>query len=258
MDMEMWESRIIDYLDGKGSTEERTKLEQELSQDAEANKLFEQLQEVMLAMDKVSVLEPSSQLKMEFDKALQQEIAAQKKTTKTVFFSPIVYRVAAGFLLIMAGLVIGYEINKNQEHERELVELKQQIEENRLLMLAMLDNQQSASQRMVGVSVAYELETADDQIVQVLVKTLNEDTNSNVRLAALEALGKFSSEEVVRQSLIKSLTTQKDPVVQIALIQLLVKMKEKGVLNQLEKITKDASTMKAVKDEAHKGILKLS
>jgi anti-sigma factor RsiW len=258
MDMEMWESRIIDYLDGKGSTEERTKLEQELSQDAEANKLFEQLQEVMLAMDKVSVLEPSSQLKMEFDKALQQEIAAQKKTTKTVFFSPIVYRVAAGFLLIMAGLVIGYEINKNQEHERELIELKQQVEENRLLMLAMLDNQQSASQRMVGVSVAYELETADDQIVQVLVKTLNEDTNSNVRLAALEALGKFSSEEVVRQSLIKSLTTQKDPVVQIALIQLLVKMKEKGVLNQLEKITKDASTMKAVKDEAHKGILKLS
>lgn len=258
MDMEMWESRIIDYLDGKGSAEERMKLEQELSQDAEANKLFEQLQEVMLAMDKVSVLEPSSQLKMEFDKALQQEIAVQKKTTKTVFFSPIVYRVAAGFLLVMAGLVIGYEINKNQERERELVELKQQVEENRQLMLAMLDNQQSASQRMVGVSVAYELETADDQIVQVLVKTLNEDTNSNVRLAALEALGKFSNEEVVRQSLIKSLTTQKDPVVQIALIQLLVKMKEKGVLNQLEKITKDASTMKAVKDEAHKGILKLS
>ncbi len=258
MDMEMWESRIIDYLDGKGSAEERTKLEQELSQDAEANKLFEQLREVMLAMDKVSVLEPSSQLKMEFDKALQQEIAVQKKTTKTVFFSPIVYRVAAGFLLVMAGLVIGYEINKNQERERELVELKQQVEENRQLMLAMLDNQQSASQRMVGVSVAYELETADDQIVQVLVKTLNEDTNSNVRLAALEALGKFSNEEVVRQSLIKSLTTQKDPVVQIALIQLLVKMKEKGVLNQLEKITKDASTMKAVKDEAHKGILKLS
>jgi len=258
MDKEMWESRIIDYLDGKGSEEDRTKLEQELSQDAAANKLFEQLQEVMQAMDKVSVLEPSSQLKMEFEKALQQEIAAQKKTTKTVFFSPLVYRVAAGFLLVMAGLAVGYELNKNQERERELVELKQQVEENRRLMLAMMDNQQSASQRMVGVSVAYEMETADDQIVQVLVKTLNEDTNSNVRLAALEALGKFSNEEVVRQSLIKSLTTQRDPVVQIALIQLLVKMKEKGVLNQLEKITKDASTMKAVKDEAHKGILKLS
>lgn len=258
MDKEMWESRIIDYLDGKGTVEERTKLEHELTQDAAANKLFEQLRQVMQAMDKVSVLEPSNKLKMEFGKALEQEIIAQKKTTKTVFFSPVMYRVAAGFVLVVAGLAVGYEINKNQERERELVELKHQVEENRRLMLAMMDNQQSASQRMVGVSVAYELETADAQIVQVLVKTLNEDTNSNVRLAALEALGKFSNEEVVRQSLINSLTTQKDPVVQIALIQLLVKMKEKGVLNQLEKITKDVSTMKAVKDEAHKGILKLS
>ncbi len=258
MDMDIWESRIIDYLDGKGSLEERAKLEHDLAHNATANKLFEQLREVMQAMDKVSVLEPSGKLKIEFDKTLEQEIATQKKTTKTVFFSPIMYRVAAGFVLVMAGLAVGYEINKSQERERELVELKQQVEENKRLMLAMMDNQQSASQRMVGVSVAYELETADDQIVKVLVKTLNEDTNSNVRLAALEALGKFSNEEVVRQSLINSLTTQKDPVVQIALIQLLVKMKEKGVLNQLEKITKDASTMKAVKDEAHTGILKLS
>jgi hypothetical protein len=35
-------------------------------------------------------------------------------------------------------------------------------------------------------------------------------------------------------------------------------MKETGVINQLEKMTKDASTMKAVKDEAYSGILKLS
>jgi hypothetical protein len=38
----------------------------------------------------------------------------------------------------------------------------------------------------------------------------------------------------------------------------MVKMKEKSILNQLEKMTRDASTMKAVKDEAYSGILKLS
>jgi HEAT repeat protein len=111
---------------------------------------------------------------------------------------------------------------------------------------------------MVGVSVAYELEKADDEIVKVLVKTMNEDTNTNVRLAAMEALSKFGHEAQVRNALIRSLTEQKDPVVQIALIQLLVKMKEKGVVKQLEQMTKDASTMKAVKDEAYTGILKLS
>jgi len=35
-------------------------------------------------------------------------------------------------------------------------------------------------------------------------------------------------------------------------------MKEKEVVHQLEKITRDGTVIKAVKDEAHSGILKLS
>ena len=126
------------------------------------------------------------------------------------------------------------------------------------MMLAMMNNEQSASQRITGVSVAYQLEKADDEIVHVLVKTMNEDPNTNVRMAALEALSKFHTDPNVRKALIQSLSTQKDPVVQIALIQLMVMMKEKGVVKDLEQMTKDKSTMKAVKDEAYSGILKLS
>jgi len=125
-------------------------------------------------------------------------------------------------------------------------------------MLSMLENQQSASQRVMGATVAYELPKADDEIVNVLSKTLNEDSNTNVRLAALEALGKFYQQDHVRKILVTSLTTQKDPVVQIALIRLLVQMKEKQIVNELQKITHDGQVMKAVKDEAHSGILKLS
>jgi len=39
---------------------------------------------------------------------------------------------------------------------------------------------------------------------------------------------------------------------------MLVQMKEKEVITQLEKITRENSVIKAVKDEAHWGILKLS
>ena len=87
---------------------------------------------------------------------------------------------------------------------------------------------------------------------------MEEDPNTNVRLTALEALGKFYQQEHVRRALVTSLTTQKDPVVQIALIRLLVQMKEKQIVNDLEKITRDGQVMKAVKDEAYSGILKLS
>lgn len=257
MDKETLESRIIDYIDGKLNEQERAFVERELAQNEEAYKLYEQLREVLHTMDHVKALEPSGNLKVEFEKALQHEIAAQKKT-KTIFFSPIFYRAAAAVLLVMAGVAIGNWINNNQQHEKELAELKQQVDENRRVMMAMLENQQSASQRMTGLSVAYEMDKPDDEIVKVLVKTMNEDSNSNVRLAAMEALGKFSGEAVVRAALIQSLSSQKDPLVQIALIQLLVKMKEKSVVKQLEQMTQDASTLKAVKDEAYSGILKLS
>jgi hypothetical protein len=47
-------------------------------------------------------------------------------------------------------------------------------------------------------------------------------------------------------------------VVQIALIQLMVQMKEKDAVKGLENIIEDSETMKAVKDEAYTGLLKLS
>jgi hypothetical protein len=257
MDKETLESRIIDYIDGKGTEQERAIMESELAHNKTSYALYEQLREVIHTLDTVKPLEPSGKLKLEFEKALQNEMAAQKKT-KTIFFSPVFYRAVAAVLLVLAGVAIGNWINNNQQQAKELAELKQQVDENRRAMMAMMENQQSASQRMTGLSVAYEMDKPDDEIVRVLVKTMNEDPNSNVRLAAMEALGKFSSEAPVRNSLIQSLSTQKDPIVQIALIQLLVKMKEKSVVKQLEQMTKDASTMKAVKDEAYSGILKLS
>ncbi len=111
---------------------------------------------------------------------------------------------------------------------------------------------------MIAVSQVMEMEKPDDEIVKVLVKTMNEDVNTNVRMAALDALSKFHHDPLVRRELVKSLAKQKDPVVQIALIQLMVQMKEKGVVNDLQKIVDDNKSMKAVKDEAYTGLLKLS
>jgi hypothetical protein len=258
MDKQKWEGRLIDYIDGRADAAERAAIENELLHNEAVRNLYNQLTEVIGAMNEARVLEPSGKLKANFEQVLQEELASQARPTKTVFFSPVVYRVAAGFVLLMVGLAVGYKINQSNVEADRLARLEKELEANRQMMLAMMDNQLSASQRMIGVSVAYEMEKPDDEIVNVLVKTMNEDVNTNVRLAALDALGKFSNEEHVRNELIGSLKTQKDPVVQIALIQLLVTMKEKGVLNQLEKITRDAGTLKAVKDEAHAGILKLS
>ena len=124
--------------------------------------------------------------------------------------------------------------------------------------MGFIDNQQSASQRLQGINVALTIQDADEEVVNALAKRMNEDPNTNVRLAALDALSKFHTEPHVRKVLLDALSTQKDPMVQIALIQLMVQMKEKSVVNDLKKIVEDSESMKAVKDEAYSGILILS
>jgi HEAT repeats len=169
-----------------------------------------------------------------------------------------VLRIAAGFIFLLVSVGIGYWINKNNEQQKEIARLREEMDSTKRMMMAMMTNPQSASQRMLGVAASYQLEKADDEIVNALLKAMNEDPNTNVRLAALDALSKFHQQEHVRMALISALAKQKDPVVQISLIRLMVEMKEKSVIKELDRITKDKEMIKAVKDEAYSGLLKLS
>jgi anti-sigma factor RsiW len=256
MDKELLEGMLIEYIDGTLSPAERAKVEQELAKNEGAYRLYEQLREVIAAMDKSEKLEPGAGLKTSFEHALHDEIRNQKG--KTVFFRPVIYRAAAAILLVVAGVAIGNWMTRNQQREEQIAALAKEVADTKQMMLLMIDNRQSASQRIQGANVALKIVKADDEVVRALTKTMNEDPNTNVRLAALEALARFHDEPLVRQALIESLARQKDPVVQIALIQLMVQMKEKNAVKELENIIEDTETINAVKDEAYTGLLKLS
>jgi HEAT repeat protein len=124
------------------------------------------------------------------------------------------------------------------------------MQATKTMMMTMLDNHQSASQRVLGATVAMKMERPDDEIIHALASAMNEDSNTNVRLAALDALSKFNKEQNVRKLLITSLTTQKDPIVQIALIRILVEIRAQGAVKEFQRITTDEETLKEVKDEA--------
>ena len=258
MDNEKLEMRLIDYIDGNLPEAEQHQVEQELMRNDKAYKLYEQLKEIIHAMDKAEKLEPSQHLKRQFDQFLSTEIDTSKKKTRIIFFQPAFYRVAAAVALLIVGGGIGFWISKQNDQRQEITKIKQEMEATKLMMMSLIDNKSSASQRLQGVNVALTIATADDEVVRALAKRMNEDPNTNVRLAALDALSKFHDEPLVHKVLIDALASQKDPIVQIALIQLMVKMKEKGVVNDLKRIVDDEATMKAVKDEAYSGMLELS
>jgi hypothetical protein len=125
------------------------------------------------------------------------------------------------------------------------------------VLLDKLDNEGSPASRISALSQADKLHNISNDVVDVLVETMNNDPNTNVRLAALDGLTKFYREGYVKKQLIRSLKKQHDPMVQIALIGLLTRMKESAILAQLEGMTKDDNNIDAVKETAYSSIFEL-
>lgn len=264
MDNDTLAGLIIDYIDGKLNDADRRQVEQTLNDHEGARKLYEELKEVIQVMDETPPLEPGASLKANFEKNLKAEMSGSTGA-RTIFFRPSFYRAAAAVALMVMSGAIGFWISRNNAQHEQLVKIEREMEitrkqlaETKSMMMGMLDNDLSASQRIKGVNVAMGFTDADDEIMGALINTMLTDPNTNVRLAALDALAKFQQDPAVRKGLIDALSKQSDPMVQITLIQLLVDMKEKEVIKDLQNIVDDAGTMQAVKDEAYSGILKLS
>lgn len=246
---------MIEYVDGTLNAADRMQVEQAIASNTEALKLYEQTRELLQVMDRVTDREPSVKLKTSFHKILKQELEQQKGGKVISFRLPQVYRMAAGIALVISVGLAAYWFQ-----ERRIEKLADEMRKTKTLMMAKLQNQGSAGQRLQGVSVSLnmKLEQADDEIVNALVHTLETDDNTNVRLASLEALARFHEQPHVRTELVKALSKQTDPAVQIALIRLLVEIKAKDSLKELQRISSDELLLPAVQDEAHAGILKLS
>jgi hypothetical protein len=255
MEQQKLESLLIDYIDGKLNSVDKHFVEQELLKNPKSFRLYEELKEIIQLMSRRDVLEPSAKLKQSFEEMLAEEIKVSKKE-KVITLNPWWYRAAAAVAFIVVGVTLGFWISN--ENHRQMAIAKANAEKARAEQVVTMISNASAGQRILGVKSALENEAVNIEILRALIKTLDTDPNTNVRMAALEALRRFYSEPMVRKALITSLTKQTDPVVQISLIQVLVEMKEKRALKPLQKIIEDQELIPAVKDEAQLGIMVLS
>ena len=125
-------------------------------------------------------------------------------------------------------------------------------------MMQLLKDETSTSGRIKAVNYSYQMPDTDHRIVETLIQTMNEDKSTNVRLAAVEALFRFSNDPRVRMALCESLRTQKDPIIQISIIDHLVKIKEEKAVKFFEELIQDTETIDHVKDQAQLGIFKMT
>ena len=115
----------------------------------------------------------------------------------------------------------------------------------------------SASNRIQLVTNSTKETEPGDPTVQVLINTLNFDPNTNVRLAACEALYRLRADPRVGEALVLSLPIQTDPNVQITLIDLLVSLRIHRAVPQLERLAKRPDALPVVRAQAEAGIGKL-
>ena len=159
--------------------------------------------------------------------------------------------------LLAVGLGMGYGMRGNGQAPAEVTQLREEVASMRQLVALSLMQQQSASERLRGVSWAYQAEPSDREVLEALLTAVNHDTNVNVRLAAVDALRRFSASPETRRAVVEALPSQTTPLVQVALIDLLVDFKEREAAGALKTLAANREANDGVRQQARWALEKL-
>jgi hypothetical protein len=165
------------------------------------------------------------------------------------------FGIAAGCLA--AGLAVGYMATPGGGGRQELASLREEVRNTRQLVAVSLLQQQSASDRLRGVSYSYRVTQPDQEVLDALLHTVRYDTSVDVRLSAVDALRRYAGEPSVREGLLDALRRPQSPLVQIALIDLMVETRERQAEGILQQLKDDESVNQAVRQRAVWGLQKL-
>ena len=167
---------------------------------------------------------------------------------------PLVQLAAAAAVLVL-GVVAGRAGRTVPAPPAEdIASIRSELREMRQMVSLSLMQQQSASDRLKGVTWSSTLEQPGGEVVSALLDTLLHDPNVNVRLASIDALARFADQQQVRQGAVDALQSASSPMVQIALIDFVVGARETGSIETLKKLAADPSLNEMVRTRASRGL----
>jgi len=194
-------------------------------------------------LDLLPVPEPSRAVRDRFyqaletyDRAHHQERAVKpKQASRWLAWWPMHPGLQFGLsaMLLVVGITAGYELGGRERSHAEVSQLRGEVSNMRQLVTLSLLQQQSASDRLRGVSWSYRVEQSDTEVLSALLHAVNQDQNVSVRLAAVDALRNFGDSPVARKGITQSLLKQSSPMLQIALVDLLVELHERPAVQAI-------------------------
>jgi hypothetical protein len=233
-------NQFTEYLENSLSEVANSDVKSHLNSCVNCTKELEEMKSFLLVLDSQEMEVPSKNLRSNFKKMLAQEV--EKNQPKVLQLQPKTdwksyLRVAASVLLIVSAFMLG----KYQSNSTSTFNKQQKV-------LALLEDS-SASKRILAVTNAENFSEKDTKIIDALINRLLFDKNTNVRLAAADALSKFSSKIMVRDAFIKSLETDINTSVQIEVITILAEIQEKRAVKSMRKMLENEETPQYVKQQ---------
>ena len=263
MEQEKFDIWMMEYLSDDLGEDAKKEFELFLRDNPAYQENFEELNGTWEELDGVSTTEPSKEMDERFLNMLHGEIEKTKESEVSsknwlvlvgeIFWKP---QMAYGILLLVMGLSLGYflkNVATNTPVETTVVRNPDTENVREQLVLTLLE-QPSANKRLQGISEVNKIQKVDDKVISALLKTLNNDSNVNVRLASIESLTNYLDNSKVREGLVQSIVKQDSPMVQVTLANLMVALQEKKSIEPFRTLMRSKELDTSVKQKLETSI----
>lgn len=257
---------LVEYMDGSLYAKEAQKVDAHLSSCKECRRELETMKSLWFGLDALEMEKVSDRLKKNIDNMVDSYGLGMKNTRDEKWYASFLkwleslwpsrpaMQLASTMALLIIGLLTGFSIGSRTESQKEIVQLKTDVNQLQQVVMSSILDQASVTERIRGLTMTSQMKNADTEFYSTLLLILNSDSNVNVRMAAVNALANFTGNEYVRRELVKSLNLQSSPLVQVSLIDLLSNIKEPEASSALINIINDSGANIHVKERAKKAL----
>jgi len=246
-----------DYLAGDIDESTRQEIQDHITDCPSCREELESLSAVWTKLGVLAEEQPGPALRTRFYTMLEAQKKVPSRWRENISFGRPAFSFAYSLVFLIVGLAGGYLLTSGRQGGNELARLHQEVQDMRQIVAMSLLSQSSPSARLEGVSWSSQVTNPAEKTLETLFRTLNSDPNTNVRLAAVDALYLFRDRPSVKNSLIQSLPKQSSPLVQVALIDLLVGIRESRAAEALKQLLQSAKLNPEVKSHAELGLKQL-
>lgn len=183
---------------------------------------------------------------LDFEARLKKELHTSTRSKRIQMIRYV--SMAASLVLVVA---LGYLYNENKKEHLE-------IRDNLVLALGEDQTNSTRLQAIYDIEDQYQNQEEDEKILNAFFKILKEDSDSNSKLAVIDALLKFPNNQLVRNNLIEALETEREPLVQLKLIKSVSILREQRAKEPLKKIIENKESLPLVKGNASASLAMLN